>query len=296
MTAPVDRRRKRRRSRRYSCPRRRAAWTGGLLPTRSSCSSRASNTQIVVLKDDRVEPLMASQFQPPSGSCSGSSRSTMPRTSWPKYAPTAPTCPLIQGSTSPAKKGLPSHSRGPQPFQVTPSRTSPTALRALSLAGSSPMSRSSIRTCIVEFHPRFQATPPHRPSAHWRASSWAPAPSVATRARSAATSSVGASVRSRITCQRIEGSESSSHRMTDLLGFGTCRLGGLGAICWSYLFWSKDIAGGLTALIIVRFLFCRSSTALLLKPASSLLLMFYHLFKRGICYLTPILWRLLIET
>ena len=49
-----------------------------------SYSSRASSTQMVVLNDDRVEPLSASQFQPPSGSCSPSSRSTMPRTSWPK--------------------------------------------------------------------------------------------------------------------------------------------------------------------------------------------------------------------
>ena len=32
----------------------------------------------MVLNDDRVEPLAASQFQPPSGSCSPSSRSTMP--------------------------------------------------------------------------------------------------------------------------------------------------------------------------------------------------------------------------
>ncbi len=70
---------------------------------------------------------------------------------------------------------------------------------------------------MVEFHPRFHAAPPHDPSAPWRASSRAPAPSVATRARSAATSSAGAPIRSRITCQRIEGSESSSHCMTDLL-------------------------------------------------------------------------------
>src|SRR5262249_20839638 len=52
-------------------------------PARSS-ASRASSTQIVVLNDDRVDPLADSQFQPPSGSCSASSRSTMPRTSWPK--------------------------------------------------------------------------------------------------------------------------------------------------------------------------------------------------------------------
>jgi hypothetical protein len=39
-------------------------------------------------------------------------------------------------------------------------------------------------------------------------------------------------VRSRITCQRIEGSESSSQRMTDLSGFGACRSGGLVIIRW----------------------------------------------------------------
>ena len=128
----------------------------------------------------------------------------------------------MHGSTSPAKKGLPSHSGGPQPCHVTWSRTRPTARRASALAGSSPRWRSSHRTCIVEFHPRFHAAPPHRPSAACRASSRAPQPSVATRARSAATSSAGASVRSRITCQRIDGSESSSQRMTD--AFGACGL------------------------------------------------------------------------
>ena len=55
----------------------------------------------------------------------------------------------------------------------------------------------------MESHPRFHAAPAHDPSAPCRASSRAPAPSVATRARSAATSSAGAPIRSRITCQRI---------------------------------------------------------------------------------------------
>jgi hypothetical protein len=73
---------------------------------------------------------------------------------------------------------------------------------------------------MVEFHPRFHGPrPPHRPSAPWRASSRAPAPSVATRARSAGTSSSDVSVKSRIACQRIEESESSSHCMTDLVAF-----------------------------------------------------------------------------
>ena len=88
---------------------------------------------------------------------------------------------------------------------------------------------------MVESHPRFHAAPPQRPSAPCRASSRAPQPSVATRARSAATSSAGAPVRSRITCQRIEGSESSSHWMTDLSGFGACRLGGTVIILCAYI-------------------------------------------------------------
>ncbi len=67
---------------------------------------------------------------------------------------------------------------------------------------------------MVEFHPRFHAAPAHVPSSAWRASSAPPAPSAATRARSAATSPTGASIRSRITCQRTEGSESSSQSTT----------------------------------------------------------------------------------
>src|SRR5215471_4258822 len=120
----------------------------------------------------------------------------------------------MHGSTSPSKNALPSHSCGPHPCHVTRSRTRPTARRAWSLAGSRPRSRSSMRTCIVESHPRFHAAPPHRPSSAWRASSLAPTPSVATLARSAATSPAGAPVRSRITCQRIDGSDSSSQSMT----------------------------------------------------------------------------------
>src|SRR5439155_984262 len=152
-----------------------------------------------------------------------------------QVAPLAATCPLMHGSTSPVKKGLPSASCGPHPCHVTRSRTRPTARRASSLAGSRPISRRSDRTCIVESHPRFHAAPPHRPSGAWRASSRAPAPSVATLARSAPTSPAGASVRSRNTCQRIEGSESSSQRIAELFDVETCRSAELVAICWFLL-------------------------------------------------------------
>ncbi len=103
------------------------------------------------------------------------------------------TCPLMQGSTSPSKKALPSHSSGPAPRHVTLSRTRSTARRAGSLAGSKPSSRSSSRrTCMVESHPRFHAVPAHSPPGPCMSRSRAPTPSVATRARSAATSCSGA--------------------------------------------------------------------------------------------------------
>ena len=74
ITSPVDCRRKSRRSSRYSCPRSRADVTAGLARPARSCSSSASSTQIVVLKDDFCERSGASQFQPPSASCSPANR------------------------------------------------------------------------------------------------------------------------------------------------------------------------------------------------------------------------------
>ena len=53
----------------------------------------------------------------------------------------------------------------------------------------------------------------HEPSAPWRARISAPSPSRGTRARSAAIAAGEASVRSRIACQRMAGSESSSQSM-----------------------------------------------------------------------------------
>src|SRR5207237_2409323 len=108
------------------------------------------------------------------------------------------------------------------------------ASRACKQAGSSPKARNSIMLQAVEVHSgkrvpclaggrdRHQLIASAEvslagvllsqwPSCRWRASNLAPQPSVATRARSAATSSSDASVRSRMTFQRIAGSESSNH-------------------------------------------------------------------------------------
>ena len=95
--------------------------------------------------------------------------------------------------------------------------------------GSTPKSRSSwsVGSVAVQGWPWSSSAwlklraGKHAPPAHWpsspcNASSLAPQPSVATRARSAATTSAGAWTRSRITCQRMAGSESSSQSRTDM--------------------------------------------------------------------------------
>ena len=48
----------------------------GVPPVARSNSSRPSSTLIVEWKDDRVDPVALSQFQPPSGCCSLTSRAT----------------------------------------------------------------------------------------------------------------------------------------------------------------------------------------------------------------------------
>src|SRR5262249_47626977 len=93
-------------------------------------------------------------------------------------------------------------------------------------------------------HSGLRVPAPQYPSVPWSASKWSPRPSVATFARSAATAASGAWVRSRSTCQRMAGSESSSHCMTALSGVGECRVGGVVAMRWSSLRWVRDADGG----------------------------------------------------
>src|SRR6185436_1720768 len=88
--SPVVRDRNSRRSRRYSCPRTRAAVTSGLGPLAVSYPNNPSSTQIVVWNDDRWLG-GALQFQPPSLNCSRSSRSARRSLASPKYAPIAST-------------------------------------------------------------------------------------------------------------------------------------------------------------------------------------------------------------
>ena len=135
----------------------------------------------------------------------------------------------MQGSTSPLKNGWPACSQ--RQFSLT--RT--TARRTRSHDGSIPKSQSSWGVGRVEvqgwpFSARQlklcagkHAPPAHWPSSPCRESSLAPQPSVATSARSAATTSAGAWTRSRNTCQRMAGSESSSQSITVI---------GLTLTCW----------------------------------------------------------------
>ena len=107
----------------------RASVTDGVAPNADSNASSPSRTQMVVWNDERSEPRSASQFHPPSASCSLSRRSTRRSLRTPKYEPSATTRPLIHGSTSPSKKGEFPNS-GPQ---VTRERTRSIAARARSL-------------------------------------------------------------------------------------------------------------------------------------------------------------------
>jgi hypothetical protein len=215
MTSPVDFRRKSWRSSMYASPRSRAARASAALAAPSLARSYArspSTTLIVVPNDPTVAPRSTSQFQPPSSSCSPSRRSTSGVMSTPKYEPVATTLPLMHGSTSPSKKPASAHGgshHAPSP-QVTRSRTRPIASCASGLAGSRPRRRRSSITWNVSVRSCENALPAQRPSSVWRASSCAPQPSVPTRARSAATTLAGSCVRSRITCQRIAASASSS--------------------------------------------------------------------------------------
>src|SRR6266508_2502578 len=135
--------------------------------------------------------------------------------------PNVTVLPLMHGSTSPLKNGCPACS------QRHWSLTSATARRTRSEVGSTPKSCSSwsVGSVDVQGWPwpssrqlRLRAGK-HAPPAHWPSSpcnaiNLAPQPSVATRARSAATTSAGACTRSRSTCQRMAGSESSSQSST----------------------------------------------------------------------------------
>src|SRR5215470_2920279 len=60
--------------------RRRAAINCAEPPVARSWANRPSRTLIVVWKEERTEPFSASQFHPPSSSCSSSSRATTPST------------------------------------------------------------------------------------------------------------------------------------------------------------------------------------------------------------------------
>src|SRR3954451_15469594 len=128
----------------------------------------------------------------------------------------------MHSSTSPSQKGWPpSSQRELAPISVT-------ARRAGAEEGSRPNSRSCDSENDVAVHgwPTWchsrasksrgmKAPPAHCPSSSSQASSRAPQPSVPTLARSALHCASGTSSRSRSTCQRIDGSESSSQSITE---------------------------------------------------------------------------------
>ena len=178
---------------------------------------------IVVSNDDRTEPFSASQFQPPSSSCSPSSRSTIALD--------------VLAEVGAERDGPAVDARLDLAVEealavVLPAAVLPDQGHRLPRRG-----RPRVEAEVAEQHqgeegrrpgltvrrtpgpPAGKKAPPaHWPSGSRSASSRAPQPSVATRARSAATTSAGASVRSCSTCQRMAGSESSSQSSTVMAG------------------------------------------------------------------------------
>ena len=120
----------------------------------------------MVLNDERVEPLAASQFQPPSGSCSREQPVDDAPHILAEIGADRRDLPVDTGLQLALKEGTGRHIPAGRIPSTSPGRgQGPVRGVPASLAGSRPMSRSSIRTCIVEFQPRFHAAPPHRPSA-----------------------------------------------------------------------------------------------------------------------------------
>src|SRR6476646_4035699 len=147
----------------------------------------------------------------------------------------------MHGSTSPSKKADPSYSH------VQLSRTSAIFSCTTATSGSTPKSRRSVSVGRVDVHgwpceksPRKSAgkhAPPAQPSSPHSSRSGAPQPTVATRARWAATSAGDASTRSRSTCHRRAGSESSSQSVMFIAGpfIPSLCQAGLVAICGAHV-------------------------------------------------------------
>ncbi len=206
------------RSSRYSSPAWRAARVSSVPPVATSWASRPLSAFSVEWNDDRVDPLTHSQFQPPSAIRCSTNHAASPSTSAPSQTPFASVHALMQQSTSPPQYGRPSYSH-----RLFAARRSAVSVSA---DASTPHSRSEFSDHVVAVHgwpapsaasgpwkskpPGKNAPPAHWPSGSCRASSRAPNPSVATRARVAAQTSSEAPSRSRSTCQRSAGSESSS--------------------------------------------------------------------------------------
>ena len=118
----------------------------------------------------------------------------------------------MQGSNSPSKKALPSHSRGPHPstYPVADKVHCAACLVAFGIEPHVPQHDQDVHGRIPPAVPRRTAPPPvvQLEGKRLGASTFGSNP------RALATSSADAPIRSRNTCQRIGASESTSHWMT----------------------------------------------------------------------------------
>ena len=222
MISPVDLRRNRLRSSRYSSPRSRRARAASVPPVACSHAHRPSSAQIVEWNEPGVAASSSQQFQPPSACCVARSVAAIGAAVLPEVradrerdavdARLALALEVELAVVVPA--GVVAHERD-RALRLGRLRDRARTPRATAARSGSPSTRR--RTAGSRRpSPAGRCRRPSSPSSPCSASSLAPQPSVATRARSAATSSAEASVRSRITCQRIAGSPSRRYAMTSM--------------------------------------------------------------------------------
>ena len=213
--SPVESLRKRARFSRYSSPLVRQEATSGTGPTARSYSRSPSSTHSSYERERVL--FVASQFQPPSSSCSPTKRRIRVSLGRRKYAPDASAPPLIHGSSSPSKKVFPPVSgarRSQQPPEIIPPQPGFQTRYGRRNRGIVGVDADGSQHHRKEGRkPRGSIAAAPRAIRLLQVENLRGDPLVRDAARLEAISAAEALVRSRIACQLRAGSEPSSHSM-----------------------------------------------------------------------------------
>ncbi len=213
-----------------------AAVTSGLAPLARSCSSRASSTQMVVLNDDRwSHSVPRSSSRHPAAARRAAGRRRRGWQGQPRYpgrrGAGRPHLPVNARLDLACKEGIASAFLRATSLPRHP--VSDEAHRPARLGCSQdPAPGLAAEGGHASWSPTHGSMPPAPPAVGPLQGQQPRAPALGSDPCALGRDLVrGRTDQVAITCQRIDGSKSSSQRMTDWLGFGICRLGGLVAIC-----------------------------------------------------------------